>query len=63
MSNTNLDVSVDASDNKKKEFSLEDLAVANDFATPEKQEARAFLRERFLRVMTGIVGKKLFFHH
>lgn len=29
-----------------------------DFATPEKQEARAFLRERFLRVVTGIVGKK-----
>lgn len=27
-----------------------------DFATPEKQEARAFLRERFLRVITGIVG-------
>lgn len=29
------------------------------FATPEKQEARAFLRERFLRVITGIVGKKV----
>lgn len=28
-----------------------------DFASPEKQEARAFLRERFLRVVTGIVGK------
>lgn len=28
------------------------------FATPEKQKARAFLRERFLRVITGIIGKK-----
>lgn len=27
------------------------------FATPEKQKARAFLRERFLRVITGIIGK------
>ncbi|XP_076172539.1 gem-associated protein 7 [Ptiloglossa arizonensis] len=33
-----------------------------DFATPEKQEARAFLRERFLRVITGIVGKQAEFH-
>lgn len=32
-----------------------------EFATPEKQEARAFLRERFLRVITGIVGRKLCF--
>lgn len=31
-----------------------------DFATSEKQEARAFLRERFLRVITGIVGMKYF---
>lgn len=31
-----------------------------DFATFEKQEARAFLRERFLRVITGIVGMKYF---
>jgi len=29
------------------------------FAAPEKQKARAFLRERFLRVITGIVGKKI----
>jgi len=29
-----------------------------EFATLEKQRARAFLRERFLRVITGIVGKK-----
>lgn len=29
-----------------------------EFATPEKQRARTFLRERFLRVVTGIVGKK-----
>lgn len=30
-----------------------------EFATLEKQKARAFLRERFLRVVTGIVGKKI----
>lgn len=28
-----------------------------DFSTPEKQEARTFLRERFLRVITGVIGK------
>ncbi|KAK2578885.1 hypothetical protein KPH14_009750 [Odynerus spinipes] len=33
-----------------------------DFATPEKQEARAYLRERFLRVITGIVGEKAKFN-
>ncbi|XP_076662096.1 gem-associated protein 7 [Halictus rubicundus] len=33
-----------------------------DFATPEKQAARAYLRERFLRVITGIVGKKAEFY-
>lgn len=27
-----------------------------NFATKEKQEARALLRERFLRVITGVVG-------
>jgi hypothetical protein len=27
-----------------------------DFSSVENQEARAFLRERFLRVVTGIVG-------
>ncbi|XP_011882232.1 PREDICTED: gem-associated protein 7-like [Vollenhovia emeryi] len=32
------------------------------FAAPEKQEARAFLRERFLRVITGIIGKPTEFH-
>ncbi|XP_054268031.1 gem-associated protein 7-like [Macrosteles quadrilineatus] len=31
--------------------------IPKDFATPEKQEARAFLRERFLRVITGITDK------
>jgi len=40
----------------------EDSSVARpsdpEFATLEKQRARAFLRERFLRVITGIVGKK-----
>lgn len=34
--------------------------TTKDFATPEKQEARAFLRERFLRVITGIIGKIFF---
>lgn len=33
------------------------------FATSEKQEARAFLRERFLRVITGIIGKKVCVSH
>ncbi|XP_032662693.1 gem-associated protein 7-like [Odontomachus brunneus] len=33
-----------------------------EFATPEKQQARAFLRERFLRVVTGIVGKQAEFY-
>ncbi|KAK9310638.1 hypothetical protein QLX08_000172 [Tetragonisca angustula] len=33
-----------------------------EFATAEKQEARAFLRERFLRIITGIVGKQAKFH-
>ncbi|XP_076686483.1 gem-associated protein 7 [Andrena cerasifolii] len=33
-----------------------------EFVTPEKQEARAFLRERFLRVITGIVGKQAEFY-
>lgn len=28
-----------------------------DFATPEKQEARAFLRERFLRALTSVIGR------
>lgn len=32
------------------------------FATPEKQKARAFLRERFLRVITGIIGKPTEFY-
>ncbi|XP_003489116.1 gem-associated protein 7-like [Bombus impatiens] len=47
--------------------SVEDSTHLNDninveFATPEKQEARAFLRERFLRVITGIVGKQAEFY-
>lgn len=33
-----------------------------EFAAPEKQKARAFLRERFLRVITGIVGKIIHEH-
>ena len=31
-----------------------------EFATTEKQEARAFLRERFLRIITGIVGTNFY---
>ncbi|CAL1679959.1 unnamed protein product [Lasius platythorax] len=33
-----------------------------EFAAPEKQKARAFLRERFLRVLTGIAGKQAEFY-
>ncbi|XP_029161982.1 gem-associated protein 7-like [Nylanderia fulva] len=33
-----------------------------EFAAPDKQKARAFLRERFLRVLTGIVGKQVEFY-
>ncbi|XP_011639840.1 gem-associated protein 7-like [Pogonomyrmex barbatus] len=32
------------------------------FASPEKQKARAFLRERFLRVINGIIDKPAEFH-
>lgn len=39
---------------------LNENEINMDFATSEKQEARAFLRERFLRVITGIVGMKYF---
>ncbi|XP_076247240.1 gem-associated protein 7 [Calliopsis andreniformis] len=41
---------------------LDENETTLEFATPEKQEARAFLRERFLRVITGIVGKKAEFY-
>lgn len=33
------------------------IDVKYNFATKEKQEARSLLRERFLRVITGVVGK------
>ncbi|XP_034947925.1 gem-associated protein 7-like [Chelonus insularis] len=33
-----------------------------EFAKSEKQEARAFLRERFIQFMMSIVGKKADFH-
>ncbi|XP_022199795.1 gem-associated protein 7 [Nilaparvata lugens] len=29
----------------------------NDFSSKENQEARAFLRERFLRVVSSVIGK------
>lgn len=31
-----------------------------DFSSLKKQEARAFLRERFLRIITGVIGKKFY---
>ncbi|XP_068085520.1 gem-associated protein 7-like [Anabrus simplex] len=31
--------------------------VTSDVADEEKQEARAYLRERFLRAITGLVGR------
>jgi hypothetical protein len=34
----------------------EDLRFPPDFSSVENQDARAFLRERFLRALTGIVG-------
>jgi hypothetical protein len=34
----------------------EDPRFPPDFSSVENQEARAFLRERFLRALTGIVG-------
>lgn len=40
--------------------SIEDT---NDFSSVKKQEARAFLRERFLRIITGVIGKKLVSAH
>ncbi|NP_001127920.1 gem (nuclear organelle) associated protein 7 [Nasonia vitripennis] len=51
-----------ANDEVKEELRSVAEAAANEFATPDKQEARAFLRERFLRVITGIVGKPAKFH-
>ncbi|XP_014230235.1 gem-associated protein 7-like [Trichogramma pretiosum] len=39
-----------------------DKFLEEDCAQPAKQEARAFLRERFLRVITGIIGKPAKFH-
>ena len=44
----------DTEENKKDQ---KEIDQEYDFATAEKQVARAFLRERFLRVITGIVGK------
>ncbi|XP_046741938.1 gem-associated protein 7-like [Diprion similis] len=44
------------------EKKLPENEVEYEFSTPDKQEARAFLRERFLRVMTGVIGKQAKFH-
>ncbi|XP_011504437.1 PREDICTED: uncharacterized protein LOC105367431 [Ceratosolen solmsi marchali] len=41
---------------------LENEGATSDFSTPDKQDARAFLRERFLRVITGVVGNPAKFH-
>lgn len=49
-----------ANDEVKEELRSVAEPAANEFATPDKQEARAFLRERFLRIITGIVGKHQF---
>lgn len=63
MSDIDLNSSSNQGESKKDETALEDLceSTANDFSTQEKQEARAFLRERFLRVITGIVGENFSF--
>ena len=44
-------------DNNSEVKELRNEVMDHKFAKPEMQEARAFLRERFLRVVTGIVGK------
>jgi hypothetical protein len=41
---------------KGSENTDEDCSFPPDFSSAENQEARAFLRERFLRAVTGIVG-------
>ncbi|XP_058799265.1 gem-associated protein 7-like [Phymastichus coffea] len=52
----------DADEKKSDKNTTEATNSTNDFASPEKQNARAFLRERFLRVITGIIGKPAKFH-
>jgi hypothetical protein len=41
---------------KESEIMDEDHSFPPDFSSAENQEARAFLRERFLRAVSGIVG-------
>jgi hypothetical protein len=41
---------------KESENMHEDNCLPPEFSSAENQEARAFLRERFLRAVTGIVG-------
>lgn len=41
---------------KESESMDEEYTFPPDFSSVENQEARAFLRERFLRAVTGIVG-------
>lgn len=43
-------------DNDSESEKSEERVVEPEFANPDMQKARAFLRERFLRVVTGIVG-------
>ncbi|KAJ9590584.1 hypothetical protein L9F63_016353 [Diploptera punctata] len=43
--------------NQQSDSSEEELNLSPDFSSEENQEARAFLRERFLRAVTGVVGK------
>ncbi|KAH0566966.1 gem-associated protein 7-like [Cotesia glomerata] len=44
--------------------SIQDLSEVTEpkFSNPEMQEARAFLRERYLRFMNGIIGSKANFY-
>ena len=61
MPNTDSNATTSSSETKD-ETGLDELAAAIDFSAPAKQEARAYLRERFLRVITGIVGKDNLFN-
>jgi hypothetical protein len=62
MTDTEVNSSTDEIEKEVEISEIEDESVTNDFATPEKQEARTFLRERFLRVITGVVGKNNLFN-
>ncbi|KAK0096281.1 hypothetical protein PV326_005890 [Microctonus aethiopoides] len=46
----------------KNEAENEEVMEQPEFAKPEMQEARAFLRERFLQFIKGSIGRKATFH-